>query len=302
MNGPYRIGFSPCAPGLGFQVGIGRRAVRVVLFAAAAFAGFSSMGAHAHDSWLSPGRLAPRGEAVFELSAGNRFPVQETGLAASGLNKTACVDGQGRNLALRSEGNTDKALQLRVRGLSAVPSPLSCWLELKPFEIELQRRLVPVYLDEIRASAAVRESWAALQAQQLPWLESFRKFVRIEAQEQGPATAQQRLAVRQPSGMALEIVLLGDAAVLPGQPLEFQVLREGRPFADFPVELVTERSPLGIWRQTDAEGKLRHTLPFGGRWLLRGTELWLSATNANRWESRFVTLTIETAELPRSRP
>ena len=56
---------------------------------------------------------------------------------------------------------------------------------------------------------------------------------------------------------------------------------------------MSERSPLGIWRETDADGLLRHTLPFAGRWLLRGTDLRLSAQRANTWESRFVTLALE---------
>lgn len=260
------------------------------------------LAAHAHDSWLSPGRPAPRGEAVFELSAGNRYPVQDTGLAAEGLQKAACVDGRMRSLALRPDGNIEKALQLRVRGLAATPMPLSCWLELKPFQIELQPRLIPVYLDEIRASASVRESWAALQARQLPWIESFRKYARIEAQEQAPATPAQRSAVRKPSGLGLDMVLLGDAPVAVGQELVFQVLRDGQPFADFPVELISERNALGIWRQTDSEGKLRHILPFGGRWLLHGTELWISAKDPTRWESRFITLAIETAAVPAAKP
>jgi hypothetical protein len=38
---------------------------------------------------------------------------------------------------------------------------------------------------------------------------------------------------------------------------------------------------------------LRHRLPFGGRWLLRGTDLRPSATRPDSWESRFVTLTLE---------
>ena len=58
--------------------------------------------------------------------------------------------------------------------------------------------------------------------------------------------------------------MLGDNPIAVGQPLAFQVLRDGRPLAGFPVELVSERSPLGIWRETDANGMLHHTLPFAG--------------------------------------
>jgi hypothetical protein len=86
---------------------------------------------------------------------------------------------------------------------------------------------------------------------------------------------------------------LGDAPIAVGQLLEFQVLRDGRPLAGFAVELVSERSALGVWRETDGQGLLRHRLPFGGRWLLRGTDLRLSTERPGSWDSRFVTLAIE---------
>jgi hypothetical protein len=78
-----------------------------------------------------------------------------------------------------------------------------------------------------------------------------------------------------------------------GEELEFQVLRDGQPLPGFQVELQTAQSPLGIWRETDAQGKLRHRLPFAGRWLLRGTDLRLAPRDPTRWESRFVTLALD---------
>jgi uncharacterized GH25 family protein len=93
-------------------------------------------------------------------------------------------------------------------------------------------------------------------------------------------------------GLGLEIVVLGDQAIGVGRPLTFQVLRDGAPLPGLAIELVSERSPIGIWRVTDDGGQLTHSLPFGGRWLLRGTELIASAP-AGTWQSRFVTLAIE---------
>jgi hypothetical protein len=78
-----------------------------------------------------------------------------------------------------------------------------------------------------------------------------------------------------------------------GRPIAFQVLRDGKPLPGLAVELVSERNPLGIWREADARGQLRHTLPFGGRWLLRATELRPAARDPESWESRFVTLAID---------
>jgi hypothetical protein len=56
---------------------------------------------------------------------------------------------------------------------------------------------------------------------------------------------------------------------------------------------VNERSPVGLWFRTDAQGRIRARLPLPGRWLLRGTDLRLSAVDATRWESQFITYAFE---------
>ena len=239
-----------------------------------------------HDSWLSPARgAAPPGQVALELATGNRFPVQEFGQAARGVAQAGCVTAAGARLALRPLREQARWLDLSAARPKGSDQPLSCWLELAAVEIEIEPRLVAVYFAEIRASAANRQAWAALQARGLPWRESYRKFARIEL---GPGAA-----ARRPAGLDLEIVVLGDKPISVGEPLEFQVLRDGRPLAGFPVELVSERSALGIWRESDSDGKLRHRLPFAGRWLLRGTDLRTSGERPDTWESRFVTLAIE---------
>jgi uncharacterized GH25 family protein len=156
----------------------------------------------------------------------------------------------------------------------------------------METEKVPLYFAEARPPAAVREAWAGMQARQVPWQESYRKFARIELAVPGAARAQ-LAAARRPVGMDMEIVVRGDEPIAVGRPVEFQVLRDGKPLAGFSVELVSERSPLGVWRETDSEGVVRHTLPFAGRWLLRGTDLRLSQRREDSWESRFATLTFE---------
>ena len=238
-----------------------------------------------HDSWLSPSRgAAPPGQVALELATGNRYPVQEFGQPAAGVLRPACATSAGARLALKPQREQPRWLELAAQ-VPRARQPLSCWLELAPVEIEIEPRLVEVYFAEIRASAASRQAWAALQARGLPWRESYRKFARIELGQDGQA--------RPPAGLDLEIVLLGEQPIAVGRQLEFQVLREGAPLAGFPVELVSERSALGIWGETDADGKLRHNLPFPGRWLLRGTHLRPSVARPDTWESRFVTLALE---------
>jgi uncharacterized GH25 family protein len=246
--------------------------------------------AHAHDSWLSPSRHdSPGGPAVLELSTGNRYPVQEFSQTPESVVRSQCIDGKGRATSLRP-------LKVHPQWLDLVSGSrhplLSCWVELDAAEIaDLEPGLVNVYFAEIRASAFHRETWAALQARKLPWRESYRKFARIELPS--AATPAQLASARRPAGLDLEIVIVGDQPFAVGQPISFQVLRDGKPLPQFPVELVSERSPLGIWRQTDAQGMLQHTLPFAGRWLLRGTDLRLSAARPDTWQSRFVTLAFE---------
>jgi uncharacterized GH25 family protein len=83
-----------------------------------------------------------------------------------------------------------------------------------------------------------------------------------------------------------------------GDTLRFQVLRDGAPLAGLPVELRSDLSPLGICRQTDAEGRVELTVPLAARWILRGTDVRPSAQDPDRWQSRFVTLAFEVQKKP----
>jgi hypothetical protein len=229
---------------------------------------------------------------MLELATGNRYPLQEFSQTPASVTQAQCTDGAA-TMRLRPLTVQPRWLDLSASVPGGGAPPLSCWLELAAAEIEIEPRRVEVYFAEIRTPAANREAWAAIKTRGLPWRETYRKFARIELAQAGDAPTARLAAARRPAGQDLEIVVLGDQPIAVGQPLEFQVLRDGRPLAGFPVELVSERSPLGIWRQTDADGKLRHSLPFAGRWLLRGTDLRLSAQRADTWESRFVTLAVE---------
>jgi uncharacterized GH25 family protein len=263
---------------------------RAAVFAALCLA--ASQG-HSHDSWLSPSRsVSPPGEVRLELATGNRYPLQEFSQSAASVAQARCTDG-AVTTPLRPLVEESKWLDLGASILEGRGKALACWAELAPAEIEIQPRLVQVYFADIHTSAANRQAWAALQARGLPWRESYRKFARIELAQAADVPAQRLAAARRPVGLDLEIVVSSDNPIAVGEPLAFQVLRDGRPLAGFPVELVSERSPLGIWRETDADGMLHHSLPFAGRWLLRGTDLRLSTQRADTWESRFVTLAVE---------
>jgi hypothetical protein len=166
-----------------------------------------------------------------------------------------------------------------------------------PFDIELPADKVALYLKEASASAAVRTAWADVQSRGLPWKERYTKHARIElAPSDTTRNAAQPAAAPLPSGMAIDVLLQGGRQPLrAGDDLRAQVLRDGLPLADFAVELQSDTSPFGFWQRTDAEGRVRFKLPLAGRWVLRGTDLRLSTTVPDTWESRFVTLAFEVA-------
>jgi hypothetical protein len=245
--------------------------------AALALAAALSVGAvHAHDTWFEPQAAARGSEVNLALGTGNRFPVFEQGVDVKFFRHSGCRSGAGPTQPLELLRYGDKATLLR----SLVPdaSTLTCWLQLEPFEFELPADKIEVYFKEIRPSAAVLAAWAGMKARGLPFIETYTKSARIDGAH----------AVPTPTGTAMD-VLRGGAEPKVGAEVVLQVLREGRPLADFNVELINERSPIGVWQRTDRDGRLRVKLPLPGRWLLRGTDLRVSPGDATKWESQFIT-------------
>lgn len=252
----------------------------------------AAMLANAHDTWFEPLAAGPD-EVRLALGTGSRFPQHESGIGVEYLVRHGCRGAAGPDTPLQREANAPTALIVRA----ALPAAMTCWAQLAPFEIELPPDKVRVYLKDINAPAAVRQAWAAMQARGVAWKERYTKHARIELCAAPAALAEPAGAASvavAPVGMGMDVLLAGGAQALhPGDPLVFQVLREGRPLPGLAVELRSELSPLGIWRQTDAEGRVRLPAPLPGRWVLRGTDLRLSGTEPERWESRFVTLAFE---------
>lgn len=239
--------------------------------------------AQAHDTWFEPRAAGAGGESALALSTGNRFPVAEVGVDIQYFVRHGCRAGDGASRPLELVDYTDRQSLLRVRG---VTPPMSCFVQIAPFEIDLPADKIEVYFAEIRPSAAALSAWAALKARGLPFLERYIKSARIDVGAVAAPTV--------PAGTAMDVLRLAPSGLLAvGSEAQFQVLRDGRPLPDFPVELVNERSPVGLWQRTDADGRVRIKLPLPGRWMLRGTDLRLSASDATRWDSRFITYAFE---------
>ena len=224
------------------------------------------------------------GEVLLKLGTGNRFPRHEFTVGQASLREHGCRRAGAKAVPLQAAGETEQALTLKARPGGV--GPASCWAQQQPFEIEIAAATVEVYLKEVNASPAVRAAWADLQSRGLPWRERYAKHARIEiAGRRGAADP------AAPAPMAMDMLLeSGLQPLAAGDTVRVQVLRDGQPLPQLAVELQSDQSPIGIWKKTDAHGRVSFTVPVAGNWLLRGTDLRLSTTMPDTWESRFVTL------------
>jgi Domain of unknown function (DUF4198) len=252
---------------------------------AAALAAATAGAAAAHDTWLEPQRPSLAGHAVFAIGTGTRYPVFEFPLAQEYLVGSGCR-GAGATAAplVRVQ---DRPAWLVVR--SATPldaaAPHTCWAQLAPFDVEVPPDKIELYLREIQAGPALRATWAAMKARGLPWRENYTKYARIEIGGSGERAA---------LPLAMDVLLDNPRwPIRAGDELGFQVLRDGAPIADLPVELVNNINPLGIWRKTDAQGRVRVKAPLAGRWIVRAVDLRVAPKNPDEWVSWFVTLGFE---------
>lgn len=182
-------------------------------------------------------------------------------------------------------------LTLRVRTSQPADAPLACWAQTRPQAVELTAAQVETYLREIGAPAAVHAQWAAMRAAGHGWRERFTKYARIE--KSGRATPDEMQALRVPTGRGLEIVPVGAADSRIGRPFAVRVLQDGKPLAAQPIHFVSDRSPLGIWRHTDADGVASFQFPFTGKWMLRTNRLLAPQAPAGEWRGLFSTLVLE---------
>jgi hypothetical protein len=259
---------------------------RALAWSRAAFLACAVSGAAAHDTWFQPLALTPAGQMVFALSTGTRFPSFEFPLGYEYLAGSGCR-GEGATAAPLVHVE-DRPVSLVVR--SATPlkprAGLTCWAQLTAFDVEVPPDKIELYLREIQAGPALRATWAAMKARGLPWRERYLKSARIELGGSGLREAL--------PGLTMDVRLDNPRApIRAGDELTFQVLRDGAPIAELPVELVNHLNPLGLWRKTDSEGRVRLAPPLAGRWLLRGVDLRVARKTPDEWESWFVTLAFD---------
>ena len=246
------------------------------------------LAANAHDTWFDAPTKTPAGEVALALGTGTQYPEHQYRIGFEQVATSGCRGAAVPTAPMRKVEDRPTSLVLRSASEVADDAALTCWAQLIPFDITLEPRIVDIYLKEIRASDAVRALWADRLQRGVAWTERYVKHARIEL---GGVAAADKTT---PVAMGMDVLL--DA---PRRPLHrndeasFVVLRDGRPLADLAVELRSDLSPLGIWRQTDADGRVTVKLPLAGHWILRGTDVRPSTTQRDAWESDFVTLAFE---------
>lgn len=261
---------------------------RKVLLVTVLSAGLGSV--QAHDSWLArPGGDADTRLLRLELGTGPRFPLRESAPAAGSIAHAACrTAGSSGPVPLAPRQAHASHLELRARADAS--GGAACWVELKAQDVEMTPELVSTYFSEIRPPSSVVERWTQQRAGAIAWRERYRKFIRVEVPPSGDAPVPAEL--RMPQGLAMELVPVGNEAIRSGQPASYRLLWDGAPLAHQWVEFVSERHPIGIWRQSDAQGQVRLALPYAGRWLLRATRLEPPQQDEAPWRSRFATLLV----------
>ena len=254
--------------------------------------------ARAHDSWFAPLPRTDRGEAVFAFGTGNQFPVQEVTIPLTQLQHSGC-QGVGQRVApMRWVADRPVALVLRSARPVSATAALSCWAQLHAIAIDIDDATVEIYLDEVSALPAVRERWAALRARGVRWQESYTKVARVELNALEPGAATAAPAPEAVPGLALDLRLESPLPLRAGDTLRAQLLRDGQPLAGLPLELRNDLSPVGLWRQTDAEGRISVPVPLAANWLLRGVDLRPAESRADAWDSRFITLAFQVLPRP----
>ena len=254
----------------------------------------SSIGcpAAAHNTWLQPRRtiVLPGTIAQIDLTSGDKFAAFDAAIMPDRV-ATARARLNGKTVDVQLGAPEKKSLEIRVP--LSDPGIATIWLSLAPKSIELNRKEVQHYLQEIDAPALLTQAWYAGKGAKT-WREVYAKHTKtFVVVGRGGRTKADR-SWSEPVGMPLEIVPEKDLTMLrAGDEFSVRVLRHGAPLGDFSVGIVREGNTNRAFRKTDAAGRAVFRVTRAGKWLLRGTELRSSNKSGIDWESDFTTLSFE---------
>lgn len=258
---------------------------------ALALCGVASAAA-AHDTWLQPRRTSvlPGTIAQIDLASGDKFAAFDAAIKPDRV-LSAHARLNRKTFAVQPGAPEKKSLELRVP--LSDPGIATIWLSLAPKSVELHRKEVQHYLDEIDAPSLLTQAWYAGKGSK-PWREIYSKHAKTFVLVGRSGRAKGDRSWSEPVGMPLEIVPEKDPTALrAGDEFPVRVLRNGAPLVDFSLGIVREGRTNRAFKKTDAAGRAVFKVARSGKWLLRGTELRSSNKPATDWESDFTTLSFE---------
>jgi uncharacterized GH25 family protein len=255
------------------------------------FAVIAAVAVSAHDTWLTPRqfRVVTGTRVRLDLTSGMAFPHLDTSIKPDRIDVARFrQNGKIQEITARVGEPTSLVLSAIFKDTGIA----TCWVELKPRQLELTPTQVEEYFAEIGASPDVRQVWQNMKSPK-HWREVYVKhaktFITVGNNETDSSW-------NETVGMSLEIVPDKNPFTLrAGDDLPVRVLKNGVGFANFPVGIVFEGETHGQIRSTDANGRVVFRLAKQGRYLLRGTDLRLSTKPNLEWESDFTTLTFSTS-------
>jgi uncharacterized GH25 family protein len=254
----------------------------------------SSIGypAAAHDTWIQPRRTVVLHGTIaqIDLTSGDKFAVFDAAIMPDRV-ATARARLNGKTVDVQLGAPEKKSLEIRVP--LSDPGIATIWLSLTPKFIELNRKEVQHYLQEIDAPALLTQAWYAGKGSK-PWREIYAKHTKtFVVVGRGGRTKADR-SWSEPVGMPLEIVPEKDPTTLrAGDEFPVRVLRNKAPLADFSLGIVREGKTNRAFNKTDVGGRAVFKVARAGKWLLRGTELRSSNKPGIDWESDFTTLSFD---------
>lgn len=243
---------------------------------------------HAHDTWLAPDRFrgAKAGPVTLSLSSGMEFPKLDHAIAPDRVASARWHAARARG-ALLTGAPAAHALEFRAdraQGMTVYS------VVLHPRPSKLKREQVREYIDHLGIPNA-NEVFAAWQqtskAEQTDY--RYMKYAKTFAATGAPDSSR---SWADPAEMRLELIPQNDPTCVPsGGTLDVMLLDRGKPLPRYPVALLREGAKEPASAVTDAEGRVRLTLPAAGRYMLRATTLEPSADTAARWDVHLTTIT-----------
>lgn len=253
---------------------------------------FAAAPIFAHDTWLIADqmRVTPKTRVTLDLTSGVEFPKLEIGPKPENV-PNASGRLAGRTFEITEKEPGPNSLQFKADLAEAGIAAL--WIKLAPRALELKPEQVKMFNDEVNAPATLQKEYDDMPEPK-HWRGTSTKnpktFVRV-------GDPKNDTSWKEPVGLSLEIVPEKDPTALrAGDEFPVRVLRDGAPFAGFPLNAVTAGDKKGETQTTDSAGRATFRLTKAGRWLLRGVEAHKSTAPEMNFEATSTSLTFQVAE------